>query len=105
MSSTSWYFVFLILAFIDIFATDYEIQKVGGDTSLELNPLMRWVMDEHGMDAAYLVRLLIPAVFLPFILYTRNRNQTGKVCFWVLLVAHVGVVVWHAYNIGFYWLT
>lgn len=90
---------FMALALIDIWSTHGLIIR-WGTTAVEKNMVMKWVMDTYGMAAAYVFRLIIPAIGVPFLLKIEKDREHGLLAthmIYVMWLLHIAVVGWHIY--------
>ena len=100
-----YYLAIISLGMVDMFATEWIINEFG--LQMELNPVIRYIVREHGMTSAFWLRglttILGGGTLLFFIEYKNSDSarRMMKLGFWMSLA----VVVWHIINFGSYWLT
>ncbi len=105
-----YFYSLTLLALADIAATHYQIW-LAKTTAIEANPLMRWVIEDFGMPIAYVIRVAVPFILVPVILYTQELlKDQGELSSWVdrlfasnrllqlMFIVHVGVILWHIYQ-------
>lgn len=90
--------VIILLAALDMAFTQYFIVCIGS-FELELNPFMRWIMEDFGWGSAYLVRVALPSIGAPVLWWgTKRGNVVARVCLHIALWAHVAITLWHFYS-------
>ena len=92
----------LLLSLFDIVSTHYYI-VLYGTTAVEANPIMRWVMEAYGMQAAYIFRMIMPLLGLALIFWVRNKDYnlgqwSLRISFW----AHGALGMYHLYLTEFF---
>ena len=104
-----YFYSLTLLALADIAATHYQIW-VAKTTAIEANPLMRWVIEDLGMPAAYICRVAIPFVFVPIILYAQELLKDRGLWNWadkffasnyllnLMLAVYVSVILLHTFQ-------
>jgi hypothetical protein len=73
--------------------------KFNWNFTIEANPIMRWVMQNWGMGLAYVIRILIPAIFVPIFFVAREKYSLVNFLMYFLLACHIILMMFHAYNI------
>lgn len=96
------YISILLLALFDMVATHYSI-VVYGTFAIEANPIMRWMMEEHGLRTTYAFRLFM-AIFA-LLLMRRAELQHKKLArtgLWIFFLGHVTLAFYHIYITQFF---
>ncbi|MCI0563317.1 MAG: DUF5658 family protein, partial [Nitrososphaera sp.] len=97
------YILMLILSSLDIGATHYGLSLTGWDFAYEANPFMREVMRDWGMPWAYIIRIGVPALFMPLWFYGAKEHRWISVATYFIVAVHFAVVGLHIATL--YWLT
>jgi len=89
------------LSLFDIIATHYQIISYNS-FEVEANPIMKWVMYQWGITDAYIFRMILPTLGVPFLLYLRSKSNAATWALNFILWVHILLAGWHLYITNFF---
>jgi hypothetical protein len=98
------YVSILLLALFDIVATHYSI-AVYGTFAIEKNPIMRWVMEDYGLRAAYIVRMGMVTgglILVGLVHRMKEGKRIGLFALRAALVIHLTIAAYHLWITEFF---
>ena len=98
------YVILVIFSYLDMTATEWVITKFG--IHMELNPIMRHIMEQHGMNMAYFIRLTVPIVFgaILSLIYVFTEKESAYRMMKLAVILSGLLNTWHAINITQYFV-
>lgn len=87
-------------------ATNYQVDIFG--TDIEANPIQKWIMEDIGMWASYVFRIICPTIAITFLLLIKKNEPKWtfivNFCLWATFLVSLGVMVWHVHVTNFFTL-